>query len=188
MKRIKQLLVSIFIIFAEPIFGIFFDKQYFRGRWFVGSRMGWIWLIKALWIQKILGFNRNAPIPIHHASKVSDWNNISFHPDNLDNFQSGGCYFQNYSAKIFISRGVYIAPNVGIITANHNSLDVTQVLKGSDVYIGEACWIGMNAVILPGVHLGPGTIVAAGAVVTKSTPEGHCVVAGVPAKLIRSLL
>ncbi|MEQ1824103.1 MAG: DapH/DapD/GlmU-related protein, partial [Fimbriimonadaceae bacterium] len=49
------------------------------------------------------------------------------------------------------------------------------------------CWIGMNAVVLPGVTLGDRTVVAAGAVVTKSFPEGWCIVAGVPAKLLRSL-
>ena len=45
----------------------------------------------------------------------------------------------------------------------------------------------MNSVILPGVTLGPGTVVGAGSVVTHSFPEGHCVIAGVPAKLIRNL-
>lgn len=45
----------------------------------------------------------------------------------------------------------------------------------------------MNAVILPNVELGDRTIVAAGAVVTKSYPEGYCVLAGVPAKAIKTL-
>ena len=41
--------------------------------------------------------------------------------------------------------------------------------------------------ILPGVHLGPRTVVGAGSVVTKSFPDGFCVVAGNPAKLVRKL-
>jgi acetyltransferase-like isoleucine patch superfamily enzyme len=45
--------------------------------------------------------------------------------------------------------------------------------------------VGMNAVILPGVVLGPATVVAAGAIVTKSFPDGFCIVAGVPARVIR---
>ena len=45
----------------------------------------------------------------------------------------------------------------------------------------------MNSVILPGVKLGTRTIVAAGSVVTKSFPEGYCVIAGSPAKIIRYL-
>jgi acetyltransferase-like isoleucine patch superfamily enzyme len=45
----------------------------------------------------------------------------------------------------------------------------------------------MNAMILPGVHLGDNTIVGAGSVVTKSFPEGNVVIAGNPAKIIKKL-
>ena len=47
--------------------------------------------------------------------------------------------------------------------------------------------IGMNPVILPGVTLGPKTVVGAGSVVTKPFPEGHCIIAGNPARVIRKL-
>jgi len=45
----------------------------------------------------------------------------------------------------------------------------------------------MNSIILPGVLLGEKTIVGAGSVVTKSFPDGNCIVAGNPAKVIRNL-
>ena len=45
----------------------------------------------------------------------------------------------------------------------------------------------MNSVILPGVVLGPHTVVAAGAVVTKSFEEGYCVIGGTPAKMIKKI-
>lgn len=45
----------------------------------------------------------------------------------------------------------------------------------------------MGAVLMPGVTLGPKTVVGAGAVVTRSFPEGHQLVAGVPARVVRSL-
>ncbi|RDE51166.1 MAG: acyltransferase [Candidatus Accumulibacter meliphilus] len=183
----RNILVRLFLYIAPVFFGIFFDKRYFTGRWFFDNRTGWAWLLRALWDQKVLGFNRDAPIPINHSSKVSNWNNISFHPDNLDNFQSGGCYFQNYAANIVILRGVYIAPNVGIITTNHNSYNLDEALPGSDVFIGEKCWIGMNSVILPGVNLGPRTIVGAGSVVTRAFPEGNCVLVGSPARVVKRL-
>jgi len=76
---------------------------------------------------------------------------------------------------------------VGLITQNHNPLDLDEHLPGEDIVIGDRCWIGMNCVILPGVTLGPGTVVGAGAVVTKSFPEGQCVIAGNPARLLRRL-
>jgi acetyltransferase-like isoleucine patch superfamily enzyme len=103
------------------------------------------------------------------------------------NFQGFGNYFQNFSGKIVVGRGTYIAPNVGIITANHDPLDLDKHLPGEDVILGEGCWIGMNSVILPGVVLGPHTIVGAGSVVTKSFIEGNCIIAGNPASVIRKL-
>ncbi|MDO4565403.1 MAG: DapH/DapD/GlmU-related protein, partial [Clostridia bacterium] len=54
------------------------------------------------------------------------------------------------------------------------------------VTIGNDVWIGGNCTILPGVTIGNNVIVAAGAVVTKDVPD-NCVVAGVPAKIIRNL-
>ena len=52
--------------------------------------------------------------------------------------------------------------------------------------IGRDVWIGGNCTILPGVTIGNNVVVAAGAVVTKDVPD-NCVVAGVPAKVIRKL-
>lgn len=56
-----------------------------------------------------------------------------------------------------------------------------------EVRIDDYCWIGMNVVIMPGVHLGPRTVVGAGSVVTKSFPDGYCVIGGNPARLIKEL-
>ena len=96
-------------------------------------------------------------------------------------------YHTAADAFIYIGKGTYIAANVGIITANHDLNDLTKAAPGKDVRLGENCWIGMNSTILPGVTLGEHTIVGAGSVVTKSFPEGHCVIAGNPAKIIRLL-
>jgi acetyltransferase-like isoleucine patch superfamily enzyme len=54
------------------------------------------------------------------------------------------------------------------------------------VKIGDKCWIGMHAIILKGVHVGEGAIVAAGAVVTKSVPA-WTIVGGNPARVIRTI-
>lgn len=167
---------------------LLFSKLYLRGRHFDGdAQAGWIWLWRAIWVQKLLGFNRSVPFPINPTSKVYRVDRLEFHPDDLNNFQSPGCYFQNFSARITIGQGTYIAPNVGIITSNHDPCDPSRHLRGLDVVIGRKCWIGMNAVVLPGVVLGDRTIVGAGAVVTKSFPDGNCVIAGVPAVVIRTL-
>lgn len=52
------------------------------------------------------------------------------------------------------------------------------------VKIGSDCWLGANVVVLPGVDIGKGSIVAAGAVVTKNVPE-YSIVAGIPATIIK---
>ena len=88
---------------------------------------------------------------------------------------------------IIIGKGTYIAPNVGIVTTNHDTSNLDRHLPGKNVELGKSCWIGMNSVILPGVVLGDNTIVGAGSVVTKSFPEGHCVIAGNPARKIKDL-
>lgn len=105
----------------------------------------------------------------------------------MQNFHGVGNYFQGIGAKIVLGKGCFIAPNTGFITTNHDLADISKHQSGEDIVIGENCWIAMNAVVLPGVHLGPHTIVGAGSVVTKSFPEGHCVVVGNPAKKIKEL-
>lgn len=97
-----------------------------------------------------------------------------------------GCYIQGLG-KIYIGDYTQISRNVGIISANHDPCDNRRHLSALPVRIGKYGWIGMNAMILPGVELGDFTIVGAGAIVTKSFPEGYCVVGGNPAKVIRRL-
>lgn len=77
----------------------------------------------------------------------------------------------------------------------HRSSDVLDWLAGlkdwtfvqhADVTIERRCWVGTRCIILKGVHLGEGCVVAAGSVVTKSFPP-YSLIAGNPARLIRSL-
>lgn len=68
---------------------------------------------------------------------------------------------------------------------HHGKKDWTHVPRGQ-VRVGDKSWIGMRAMILKGVELGEGCVVAAGAVVTRDVPA-WTLVAGVPAKVIRSL-
>lgn len=189
MKRIAKRIVWLLIAPLGMLVGpIFFDRKYLRGKHFDrGEVSGWRWVWRSLFLQKLFGFNRAIRFPVSPFIRVSNSRNIEFHPDDLNNFQHHGCYYQNFDAKITIGHGTYIAPNVGLITANHDPLDPEKHLPGAPIEIGKQCWIGMNAVVLPGVTLGDRTVVAAGAVVTKSFPEGWCIVAGVPAKLLRSL-
>jgi len=128
--------------------------------------------------------NRKVPWPVHHNSIVTGYKNIKIGIDVNPGY-SPGCYIQG-KGQIEIGDHTQIAPNVGIITANHNLYDCREHIIKS-VKIGSYCWIGMNSIITPGVELGDHTIVGAGSVVTKSFKGGYCVIAGNPAAIIKEL-
>lgn len=81
-------------------------------------------------------------------------------------------------------------PDIYITDSNHRLAPGISAknapMKVGKVRIGSRCWIGAKAIILKDVELGHGCVVAAGAVVTKSFPAGS-VIAGVPARLVRTL-
>lgn len=184
-KALKFLIFQIrpLLIF---LFSFFFKREYLTGRHF-DTHFGYIWAIKAIYQRSILRLARPLPFPVCLTCSISRGDRIFFHADDLNNFQSPGTYFQNFSADIYLGRGVYIGPNSGIITDNHDVHNLDNHVGGADVRIGDRCWLGMNTVVLPGVVLGDATIVAAGAVVTKSFPDGGVVLGGVPAKIIKYL-
>lgn len=135
-------------------------------------------------VQKVLGINREAYWPMHFTSKVGCSYNILAGIASAPGL-SPGCYIQGLG-KIYIGDYTMIAANVGIISANHDVYDHRKHLAG-EVRLGKYCWIGMNSMILPGSNLGDFTVVAAGSVVNKPFLDGHCVIAGSPAKVIRKL-
>jgi maltose O-acetyltransferase len=88
-----------------------------------------------------------------------------------------------------IGDNVMMGPDCVVLTNTHNfdRVDVPMIEQGLSskcVEIGNDVWIGTRVIILPGVKIGDGVIVAAGAVVTKSVPD-YAVVGGVPAKVIK---
>ena len=95
------------------------------------------------------------------------------------------------NGEVSIGNDVMMGPEVVIYTSGHNHerTDIPMRLQGmsesSPVTIGNDVWIGRRAIIMPGVHIGDGCIIGAGAVVTKDVPS-FSVVGGVPAKIIKS--
>jgi acetyltransferase-like isoleucine patch superfamily enzyme len=136
-------------------------------------------------MQKVLGFNRKVYWPVHFTSKINQYKHIVIGVETNPGYEPG-CYIQGIG-KVYIGDYTRIAQNVGIISSNHDLYDSSRHDHSSVVKIGSYCWLGMNSVILPNVTLGDFTIVGAGSVVTKSFPEGYCVIAGNPAKLIKQL-
>lgn len=187
MRKVMKLFICVIEwLFVKILQPFFYRKQYLKGKWFESiTALGWRWAATDI-VHRIL-FQTNLGVPWPVSPYMKCGSNIEFHVDDINNFQGAGNYFQTFSGKITIGKGTYIAQNVGIITANHDLMEPDVHQQGKEVILGEKCWIGMNAVILPGVKLGDHTVVGAGSVVTKSFEEGYCVVAGNPGRQIRRL-
>lgn len=101
-------------------------------------------------------------------------------------FINSGCKFQDQGG-IYIGDRALIGHNVVLATLNH-PLEPRQrsSMDPEPIHIEENVWIGSSAVILPGVRIGHGSVVAAGAVVTKDVSP-MTVVGGVPAKAIKTI-
>ena len=101
-------------------------------------------------------------------------------------YVNAGCWFEGHG-RIVIGRDCLLGPEVMILTSTHAFGPDGEVARESsfrDVSIGERCWLGARAMVLPGVSIGAGTVVAAGAVVTRDCEAGARY-AGVPARRLR---
>ena len=105
---------------------------------------------------------------------------VHFGERNVINF---GCLFDGRKYHICIGSDVSIGPEASILTLGHDPQSPDFADRGGDVIIGNRVWIGYRALILPGVTIGDGAIVGAGAVVTKDV-EPFTIVGGNPARKI----
>jgi maltose O-acetyltransferase len=99
------------------------------------------------------------------------------------------CYF-DFTAPIRLGHDVVIGHGVTFITAEHAmgkaQRRASSEVTGCPIEVGDGVWIGANVTVLPGVVIAPGAVVAAGTVVIRDVPA-HTLVAGVPARVIKSL-
>lgn len=105
-----------------------------------------------------------------------------------------GC-FMNFNctildiADVTIGAGTLFGPGCQLITVEH-PLDPDDRAAGWErakpIVIGENCWFGAGAMVMPGVHIGDRCVIAAGAVVTKDLPDDS-LAAGVPAVVKRNI-
>jgi len=151
--------------------------------------MGWRQWLTYSFFQRILRANSTVPWPVHWASSVSSpkWGRIDY--DKSDPRYPGympGQYIQAMNG-IKLGSNVLLGPGVKLISASHNLCDYEKHDPADPIVIGDNCWLGADAIVLPGVRLGNHVVVAAGSVVTRSFTEDDVLLAGVPATVIKKL-
>ena len=103
-------------------------------------------------------------------------------------FVNRNCYF-DLEAAVTIERGATIGHGVSFVTTVHEigpSSHRAGAHGSRAICVGEGAWVGANATLLPGVRIGRGAVVAAGALVARDV-EADTLVAGVPARPVRRL-
>ena len=123
------------------------------------------------------------------------WIESTFYVDYGIHCHIGKGFYANHNCtildcnKVTIGDRCLLAPHVCISAATH-PIDAKRRGAGEEftapVTIGDDCWLGANSTICPGVTIGNGVVVAAGAVVTKSFGD-NVVIGGVPAKILKHI-
>ncbi len=94
--------------------------------------------------------------------------------------------------SIIIEDDVLIGSGVQIYVENHRFMDYNKSIidqghnQSLQVILKKGCWIGANAILLPGVTIGINSVIGAGSIVTKSIPD-YCVAVGNPAKIVKKI-
>lgn len=127
--------------------------------------------------------------PIDSSNEIR----LPFYTDYGRNLHLGNNVFINSGVTFTDMGGIYLAddvlicPNATLISVNHPlAADQRHGVELKPVHIHHNAWIGANATILPGVTVGENAVVAAGAVVSRNVPA-NTVVAGVPARVIKTI-
>lgn len=135
-----------------------------------------------------VSLNKNSEFIVNDKFSIGSGSDIRVFENAKLEIGSG--YINGYSQivcakKIKIGKDVAIAREVVIRDTDAHDILYEGYKKEKEVNIGNHVWIGAKAMIMKGVTIGDGAIIAAGAVVTKDVPA-RCLVAGVPAKVIKT--
>lgn len=168
--------------FIVSTFGFLFFRWAYPG--FDYHRYPFNQLMKCFLAQKVMRINSQVPWPVHWTSEVKGFGNIKRGTETPGS--TLGCYIDGRNGIEF-GENAWIGPKVSIISMNHDLLEYKQYRSQAPIRIGRDSLLLTSCIILPGVELGPHTVVAAGAVVTKSFPDGNQLLGGNPAVVIKKL-
>lgn len=158
----------------------------------VGLLRGWflnVWIADLPIAPLRLAYYRHfCKIKIGTSSNI--WRGARFTGDSFDKITIGaGCSiaFDSFwvaGAAITLGDAVVFGHHVQLYTSDHDPDAPDFARRDAPIVIGDHAWIGSRALILPGVTIGAGAVVAAGSIVTKDVPP-YTIVAGQPAKVLR---
>jgi len=125
-------------------------------------------------MQKIVGFNRSVPWPVHFTSRIIGWENIEkgICCDPGDNI----AMYINASDGLKLGNNVAIGANTSITTSNHYKYDHRKRGFKKGVVIGNNVWIGTNCSILAGVTIGDNVVIGAGCTIREDVPSDVVVI------------
>lgn len=137
------------------------------------------WIVRRLYISLFIkqigkGCYIMRNVEIRKPKNITIGNNVVINKRSL---------LDGRGALLSIGDNTDIAQEVNIWTLTHDVNDSNHKVYGKPVVIGDHCWIGARATILPGISIGKGAVVGTCSVVTKDVPP-YAIVAGNPAKII----
>lgn len=165
-----------------------FEARYHRftgKRFFVDTAQTQVDIHFRMWFwQRVMRRNADAYWPVHPTTRVRGGRFVVIGPETSPGW-SVGCDIDGRGG-IYIGDYTQIAPTVRMRSVAEGQ-EPTDAPEDFSIFIGKYSLLTMNVTVEAGVKLGDFTIVGANSVVTESFPDGHCVIAGNPARLIKRL-
>ena len=158
-----------------------FNRQWDSQRMLRNKMVGSLYLAKGATLEaEAFDVYAGGRINVNAGAKLSLGSGYMNHDCVIDCFDS-----------ISIGHNVVISERVVLRDSDNHTIKAIDAISSDEsaltapIVIGDHVWIGMNVMVLKGVTIGEGSVVAAGSVVNKDVPP-HCLVAGVPAKVVKT--
>ena len=158
-----------------------FNRQWDNHRTLRNKMVGSLYLAKGATMEvEAFDVYSGGRINVNAGAKLSLGSGYMNHDCVIDCFDS-----------ISIGHHVVISERVVLRDSDNHTIKDMEAISSDEsavtapIVIGDHVWIGMNVIVLKGVTIGEGAVVAAGSVVNKDVPS-HCLVAGVPAKVVKT--
>jgi len=158
-----------------------FNRQWDSQRMLRNKMVGSLYLAKGATLEvEAFDVYAGSRINVNAGAKLSLGSGYMNHDCVIDCFDS-----ISIGHHVVISERVVLRDSDNHVIKDVKGMELEKPIVTAPIVIGDHVWIGMNVIVLKGVTIGEGAVVAAGGVVNKDVPP-HCLVAGVPAKVVKT--